>query len=360
MAMIDHFRLPEHRKYLFVTDGGHLDNTGLSALLERRCKLMILADASHDDEYSFSNVLGVLHAARAKYGIHTRIAECKSMNELVENQRKSKEKNKKNGCPTTLSALRPDEHGFSDRHFMVLEVTYPKCYEGQQKVASSKGILVLAKSTLTGDEAIELVEMAGSKSEFPHDPTADQFLPPDRFEAYVELGRHIGEQIDKYFSSNELTNYSLPLDWSSDSVALKDDPAFESLSVGERREEFQRILNSRDFDRYCVDFTTMYLDDLMSNGRVRSGDYNLWMDELEDTTDAWSKWARDAGDGQADENRALFCNNVSNMLSRHREIIWASSDCRWDFYLALDLLGVDFPDTAAALQSLKDDTLTNQ
>lgn len=188
---------PEQRSYLFISDGGHLDNSGLSPLLERRCRLMVCVDGSADSNYQFTDIRRVLHAARAKYGITSKALNLGPEGGERENR-------------DALSALRPDKEGFSSEHFVILELEYPPREPDEQ---ATKAYLVVCKLSLTGDEPIELVEMSRSKEGYPHDPTSDQFLPPDVFDAYLSLGAHIGNQVDQLFSSGRLGDLELPLCW---------------------------------------------------------------------------------------------------------------------------------------------------
>lgn len=48
---------------------------------------------------------------------------------------------------------------------------------------------------------------------FPHDSTVNQFLDAEHFEAYVMLGRHIGEQLDQFIVDGKLDAHQLPAPW---------------------------------------------------------------------------------------------------------------------------------------------------
>ncbi|APZ94740.1 hypothetical protein [Fuerstiella marisgermanici] len=172
---------PQERPFCFLSDGGHLDNTGLASLLERRCRLMILGDASYDPDFQFEDLRRVLQCARGKYHV-----EFERLDPLVAS------KDRINSEWHILDELRPDENGVSPRHFVALRVKYP-----EPNVPD--GMLIIAKSTMTGDEPMDLVELKRSRDAFPHDPTSNQFLPPEQFESYVILGRHIGNQILDFF-----------------------------------------------------------------------------------------------------------------------------------------------------------------
>jgi hypothetical protein len=80
---------------------------------------------------------------------------------------------------------------WSEQHFLVLKIKYPATDEHD----TTEGYLIYMKSTMTGDEQLELRQFKKFEPQFPHNPTADQFYDPVRFDAYVELGYHIANQI---------------------------------------------------------------------------------------------------------------------------------------------------------------------
>ena len=337
ITLFSHLRYPEQRKYLFVTNGGHLDNTGLAALLERRCQFMILADAGYDPEYRFSNITKVLHAARAKYGIHAEVANCNYMNTALQTP-----SSKNLTANSFLSPLRSGDDGFSKRHFVVIEITYPSCNNGGRKLSQRKGILIIAKSSLTGDEPVELSEMASSKTKFPHDPTTDQFLPPDRFEAYVELGRHIGEAIDVFVSSGELNGYKLPLDWQS-TVAPTPDVNYATLAPEQREEVLAQILTDGTCDGRNVEFVLAYLNSSFEARPVESGPEDRaafleWQRNSEDVVDRVCHWVYDKRPKSLDD-RKLFCEGLCQLVSNYVDSAAKSTRTHFAFYRMLEILG---------------------
>jgi hypothetical protein len=56
----------DEQPYLFLTDGGHLDNLGLIELFKRRCKLMVAFDAGYDPQvfFLFFSLCGPWHLTR--------------------------------------------------------------------------------------------------------------------------------------------------------------------------------------------------------------------------------------------------------------------------------------------------------
>ena len=67
------------------------------------------------------------------------------------------------------------------------------------------------KPNFTGDEAIDMTRYQLEDPAFPHDPTADQFYDPQKFESYRQLGFHIGRTVCfQQFESYRSHDQSLP------------------------------------------------------------------------------------------------------------------------------------------------------
>lgn len=186
---------PHQRNYLFISDGGHDENTGIGALLERRCRVIIACDASQDGDFQFADFRKLLSASVNKYGIRLWLPGPQ-------------------GRPVTLDELTPDEKTkLSKRHFLVFRIEYPNDDQTRRSTLTAwagpdspleerSGFLVYIKPTLTGDESPELLKFRVNHNHFPHDPTLDQFFESARFLAYRQLGEHIGDDVcDQLFKS---------------------------------------------------------------------------------------------------------------------------------------------------------------
>jgi predicted acylesterase/phospholipase RssA len=211
------------RPLYFLTDGGHHENLGLWPLLERRCRLIFVSDASEDGTSGFADLLRVIRRARFERGIqitgdlssaddseHDRTAFLKGMElptelppeykdplaDLLELLRSWDE-------PTNEQLKRQDADGNlppgyrrSNRHFFLSKIKYPDVPE--------PAYLIYLKPTLTGDEAADLQGYASQNRGFPHHPTADQLYDEDRFESYRQLGEHIGARLCEEFENCKL------------------------------------------------------------------------------------------------------------------------------------------------------------
>jgi len=141
-----------HNAHILVSDGGHIENLGVYALLQRRCRFIMAVDGEQDGGRHCPSLLRVLRYARVDMGIDIDI---------------------------DLSPIKLGENGESERSWIVGTIHYS---------GGQTGTLMYMKSTLTGHESAEIKEFKRRFPAFPHDSTADQFFDPERFEMYRLLG----------------------------------------------------------------------------------------------------------------------------------------------------------------------------
>jgi hypothetical protein len=164
-------------------------------------------DAGYDDKYQFSDLVKLLRIARISHGIRFEPVDKPDepidlgpftpsilADEECDDQDNSQAATSKviaRGSKMSRTSNEGEPLKWSDRHFLMLKIKYPATDENEPK----DGYLIYMKSTLTGDEPVEVRQFKNVESEFPHNPTADQFYDPVRFDAYVQLGYHIANQI---------------------------------------------------------------------------------------------------------------------------------------------------------------------
>ncbi len=150
-------------KFVNLSDGGHFDNIGVYELLRRRCKYIIVADAEADQSMKFQALSYLIRLARIDFDIHIDI---------------------------DITNLKLDDtRKLSGQHCVMGTITYPENELNDRET----GYLFYCKSSLTGDEPAHLNEYRVKHPSFPHQTTADQWFDEQQFEAYRELGYHIGK-----------------------------------------------------------------------------------------------------------------------------------------------------------------------
>ncbi len=152
--------LHEHGRHVYLSDGGHLENTGAYELLRRRCRYIIVCDAEEDPTMGFGGLAALIRFARLDLGVEIDIS---------------------------LDDLAPDERGASRRHAVLGSIRYPERDGMFQEV----GQLVYIKSSRTGDEHPVIGQYRAANPLFPHESTANQAFGEAQFEAYRALGEHI-------------------------------------------------------------------------------------------------------------------------------------------------------------------------
>jgi hypothetical protein len=169
----------ELRRRCFVSDGGHSENLGLWPLLKRRCKLMIVADASQDPEHTFDDFLKMCRRMRLYHGVKIVALKADRPDEAP---------------PLDLDPLRLLTDLTCRRHCFMGRVLYPVDFMGQ---GEGEGFLIYLKPSMTRDEENDLWRHFRYRPPFPHDPTVNQVFDQDTVESYRQLGHHIGTMLGR-------------------------------------------------------------------------------------------------------------------------------------------------------------------
>lgn len=149
--------------FVFVSDGGHFENTGVFSLLQRRCKTIIAVDCGADPDRKFEDLSGLIRKARIDFGIQIEI-----------------DLSKLHGDPKTKLA---------ESAFAVGKILYP----ANSQDPGGEGCFLYIKPTLSSNnsESEDLLEYSRNHPAFPQESTADQFFDEAQFESYRELGYQI-------------------------------------------------------------------------------------------------------------------------------------------------------------------------
>ncbi|QHI97572.1 hypothetical protein GT347_05965 [Xylophilus rhododendri] len=158
----------EDEDFVYLSDGGHFDNLGLFEMVRRRCRRIVVVDATCDGRYQWADLLDVVRKIRVDLGIEI-------------------------GLPAVLPGP-----GRASEFQRFLEA--PICYsarDGSHPDADGK-LVVLKPMLLRDHDAPELAAYADMSAapgsalddprRFPHQTTADPFFDERQFESYRLLG----------------------------------------------------------------------------------------------------------------------------------------------------------------------------
>lgn len=172
--------LRESTAYVYLTDGGHIENLGLYQLLRRRCQLIIVIDAEADPKMAFNSFIKAERYARIDLGTRIDLPWYKIRDTTLEVNRVIGDKG---DTGQLISRGGP--------HCALGTIHYPK---GQE------GFLLYFKASLSGDENDYVINYKSRYPSFPHETTGDQFFSEEQFEVYRNLGFHV---VQGFFSGHD-------------------------------------------------------------------------------------------------------------------------------------------------------------
>ncbi len=168
--------------WVYLSDGGHFENLGLYEMVRRRCRFMVVSDASADPKYDFQDLANAIQKIRADMGVPI---------EFI------------GGAPE----IRHKKDGPS-KHCALLRVQY-SVVDGE---GVPDGRILYIKPALSTNESRDVKYYSDNHKDFPHETTADQFFSEDQFESYRRLGEQSIEEIAKDWHPSSATVNGL-LDW---------------------------------------------------------------------------------------------------------------------------------------------------
>jgi hypothetical protein len=152
--------------YCYLSDGGHFDNTGIYALVERGCRYIVLFDSGADPGPCFADLGGAIRRCRIDFGAEVDLG---------------------------VQGLLDQTDGLATRQVVVGRVRYRKEHWdtlglGAQSDADRTGIIVWVKPAVTTADAGDVRQYKLQNPLFPHQTTMDQWYDEAQFESYRKLG----------------------------------------------------------------------------------------------------------------------------------------------------------------------------
>jgi hypothetical protein len=153
---------------VYLSDGGHFENLGLYEMVLRRCRLIVVVDASCDEKCDLADLGNAIRRVRVDLGVPIEFEH-----------------------PFPILPRKPGEKfAEGSRHTARARVRYSAA-EG----SAEDGVLIYVKPALSGDEPEDVFAYAQKGPTFPHESTIDQFFDEPQFESYRALGAHSGDEL---------------------------------------------------------------------------------------------------------------------------------------------------------------------
>jgi hypothetical protein len=162
-------RTNDHSKYVYLSDGGHFDNLGLYEMLRRRCRYIVVSDATSDPDYVYADLGSVVRKAAIDFGIRITFKH--------------------------LDMGRPGKTPLKGAYSAYAVIEYPeKDSDGKRQ----RGYLLYIKAYCGGlHEPADVRAYGHANPAFPHDTTFDQFFGEAQFESYRALGCYTVMELER-------------------------------------------------------------------------------------------------------------------------------------------------------------------
>ena len=156
--------------YVQLSDGGHFDNLGLYEMVLRRCRHIVVVDASCDPDRRYDDLGNAIRKIRIDLGVPIEFD------------------------PSVVEAVRSIDAP-ADCYAAVGRIRY-SCVDSppdaDAEVADQlDGTMVYIKPAMLGNEPRDVYTYQQQHPAFPHEATLDQFYSESQFESYRALGSHI-------------------------------------------------------------------------------------------------------------------------------------------------------------------------
>ena len=159
--------------FVFLSDGGHIENLGVYELLRRRCRLIIAVDGEADPDMECKSLVQLERFALIDMGIRINMnwQPIAARTRAVGGEAKQK---------SIKSVAGP--------HIALGLIDYPPVPNSGSP--REKGVLIYVKASLSGDENDYVLAYKTAHESFPHETTADQLFSEEQLEVYRALGEH--------------------------------------------------------------------------------------------------------------------------------------------------------------------------
>lgn len=172
----------------YLTDGGHFENSGVYALLQRRLDFIIVSDNGADPDYRLDDIVRLVQRARTDLGVDISfLSEAELNTKIIDPE------------------LRPLFGTYDEIAQAPKRGCGSPCYAALAKIRydldgatplgdTSDGMLLLIKPRLNFTEPPELLAYRNREAgqDFPQQTTLDQFFDEEQWEAYRRFGEHVG------------------------------------------------------------------------------------------------------------------------------------------------------------------------
>jgi len=170
------------RRFWYLSDGGHFENTAAYELIRRRLPFIVLCDDGCDPTRTFGDFADLVRKARLDFDAEITVFTADEIAARVPAPVRDRI-----GTLEELGRIDPAT-GWSPKAALLAWVRYR---DGQ----TPDSLLLLLKPTVTGREPADVLNYHTQRPDFPQQTTADQFFDEAQWESYRLLGQRIAGEL---------------------------------------------------------------------------------------------------------------------------------------------------------------------
>jgi hypothetical protein len=166
------------RRWQYLSDGGHFENTALYELLRgwRKVGFILASDNSADPDYRFDDLANLIRLARIDLRTEVSVVADFGASTLLPHVFGTTTQFSADGSKPNPAALLLKAQSLDD-------AKAPPCW------------IVLLKPSKQAGAPADVLQYARTHPAFPQEPTADQFFDEAQWESYRRLGQHIAGRV---------------------------------------------------------------------------------------------------------------------------------------------------------------------
>lgn len=209
--------------YVYLSDGGHFENLGLYEMVLRRCRFIVVCDATTDPDYAFESLAMSVRQIRVDLGVPIEIPEM---------------------------AVGVPSQNLKSKYCAVGKIRY-SCVDktGDGDDDDYDGVLIFIKPSLIGQEPRDVINYWQAQTSFPQEAITDQWFSEAQFESYRALGSYIIEAICKNGPKTPLTLEAFAQQ-AHDHTLLNFDAFREQIGLVALEAQFKRLLEQAPVPTY--------------------------------------------------------------------------------------------------------------
>lgn len=161
---------------LYLSDGGHFENTAAYELLRRRCKVIVICDNGADPRYEFGDLENLVRKARLDLGMSLNVLTLAQVTSLYGANAKDV------FCNVDEGDWRAAARDRDNSRFAVMLGAF------EPKATSQVSLLLWIKPKVFAGLTEDVVGYGKAHKQFPSESTGDQFFDEEQWESYRALG----------------------------------------------------------------------------------------------------------------------------------------------------------------------------